>query len=215
MVIRGETNIIKVYDYTYLINLDEYDLSDFKEIERLNETVVSFLDAGEAESLTLNQELIGVIPDSVEIEIGDNVYSSEDVDYENILLSEIVDKNFKVGDTILLLRANGDGYFEYEENPSIDDLQIGYTACDIDTPDNEFYNFFCDLLLPYEVKIAQEKAEVIANNFYPKDEMMAELYVVKEEGGVKFLDKVTEIDVMHFGWDLFEDLIQIDYDESN
>jgi hypothetical protein len=214
MVIRGETNIIKVYDYTYLINLDEYDLSDFKEIERLNETVVSFLDAGEAESLSLNTELMGIIPDTAEIEIEDNIYTAEDIDYSNKYLNQIVDENFKVGDVVLFLRANGDGYFEYEENPAVDELQIGYTACDVDAPDNEFYNFFCDLLLPYEVEIGGKKAEVVANIFYPKDEMMAELYIVKEEDGVKFLDKITEIDVMHFGWDLFEDLIQVDYDSS-
>jgi hypothetical protein len=215
MVIRGETNIMKVYDYSYLINLDEYDLTDSREIERLNETVVSFLDAGEAEALSLNEELIGVIPDDAEIEIGDNVYSSEDVEYINRYVNDIVNKNFKVGDILLFLRGNGDGYFEYDENPSIDEVKVGYTACDIEAPDNEFYNNFCDLLLPYSMEINGQKAEVVANNFYPKSEMMAELYVVKEEDGVKFLDKVTEIDVMHFDWDLFEDLIQVDYDESN
>jgi hypothetical protein len=215
MVIRGETNIMKVYDYSYLINLDEYDLTDSREIERLNETVVSFLDAGEAEALSLNEELIGVIPDDAEIEIGDNVYSSEDVEYINRYVNDIVNQYFKLGDVLLFLRGNGEGYFEYEEKPSIDELKIGYTACDIEVPDNEFYNNFCDLLLPYFVEINGEKAEVVANNFYPKSEMTAELYVVKEEEGVKFLDKVTEIDVMHFGWDLFEDLIQVDYDESN
>jgi hypothetical protein len=215
MVIRGETNIMKVYDYSYLINLDEYDLTDSREIERLNETVVSFLDAGEAEALSLNEELIGVIPDDAEIEIGDNVYSSEDVEYINRYVNDIVNENFKVGDILLFLRGNGDGYFEYDENPSIDEVKVGYTACDIEAPDNEFYNNFCDLLLPYSMEINGQKAEVVANNFYPKSEMMAELYVVKEEDGVKFLDKVTEIDVMHFDWDLFEDLIQVDYDESN
>jgi hypothetical protein len=113
---------------------------------------------------------------------------------------------------VLLLRASGDGYFEYEINPKIDEVKIGYTACDIEAPDNEFYNTFCDLLLPYSVEIKGEKAEVVSNNFYPKDEMTADLYVVKEEDGVKFLDKVSEIDVMHFGWDLLEDIIQVDYD---
>jgi hypothetical protein len=215
MVIRGETNIMKVYDYSYLINLDEYDLTDSKELERLNETVVSFLDAGEAEALSLNEELIGIIPDDAEIEIDENIYTAEDVEYINRYVNDIVNENFKVGDVLLFLRGNGDGYFEYDINPKIDELKIGYTACDIEAPDNEFYNNFCDLLLPYAVEINGEKAEVVANNFYPKSEMMAELYVVKEEDGVKFLDKVTEIDVMHFDWDLFEDLIQVDYDESN
>jgi hypothetical protein len=212
MVIRGESNIIKVYDYSYLINLDEYDLNDSKEIERLNEAVVSFLDSGEAESLSLNEELIGVTPDTAEIEIEESTYTAEDVEYINKNVNDIVAENFKVGDVVLLLRAKGEGYFEYEINPKIDELKIGYTACDIEMPDNEFYNNFCDLLLPYVVEINGEKAEVVANNFYPKDEMMAELYVVKEEDGVKFLDKITEIDVMHFGWDLLEDIIQVDYD---
>lgn len=215
MVIRGDTNIIKVYDYSYLINLDEYDLSDSKEIERLNDVVVSFLDSGEAEALSLNEELIGVNPDGAEIEIEDNEYNAEDVEYINKNVNDMVNENFKTGDIVLLIRANGDGYFEYDANPKIDDLKIGYTACDVEAPDNEFYNNFCDLLLPYSVEINGQKAEVVANNFYPKSEMMAELYTVKKEDGVKFLDKISEIDIMHFGWDLFEDIIQIDYDESN
>jgi hypothetical protein len=211
MVIRGNTNIIKVYDYSYLINLDEYDLSDSKEIERLNDAVVSFLDSGEAEALSLNKELIGVSPDNAEIEIEENEYSAEDIEYINKNVNDIVNENFKVGDIILLIRANGDGYFEYDNNPKIDELKIGYIACDVEAPDNEFYNNFCDLLLPNCVEINGQKTEVVVNNFYPKSEIMAELYTVKEEDGVKFLDKVSEIDVMHFGWDLFEDLIQVEY----
>ncbi|WP_096258920.1 hypothetical protein [Lebetimonas natsushimae] len=214
MVIRGNTNIVKVYDYSYLINLNEYDLSDSKDLERLNDAVVSFLDSGEAEALSLNEELVGVNPDGTEIEIENNVYTAEEVDYDNKNVNNIINENFKVGDVVLLLRANGEGYFEYEVNPKVDELKIGYTACDMEAPDNEFYNNFCDLLLPYSVTVNGEKIEITANNFYPKSEMTAELYVVKEEEGVKFLDKVSELDVMHFGWDLFEDIIQVDYDES-
>jgi hypothetical protein len=218
MIIRGDTNILKIYDYTYLINLDEYDLNDSKEIERLNEAVVSFLDSGEAETISLDEELIGINPDGVEIEIENNVYTAEDVEYINKNINDTINETFKVGDVILLLRAKGEGYFEYEQNPKIKELKIGYTACDIEAPENEFYNNFCDMLLPYFVKINNEKAEVIATNFYPKNEIMAELYVVKEEigvkRGVKFLDKITEIDVMHFNWDILEDIIQIDYDKS-
>jgi hypothetical protein len=214
MIIRGNTNIIKIYDYSYLINLNEYDLADSKEIERLNDAVASFLDSGEAEALTLNEELIGINPDGLEIEIEDNRYTTEDIEYINKNINDIINENFKIGDIVLLFRANGEGFFEYEQNPKIDELKIGYTACDIEMPDNDFYNNFCDLILPKTVEINGEKTEVIANNFYPKSEMIAGLYVVKEEEGVKFLDKVTEIDVMHVGWDLLEDIIQVDYDKS-
>jgi len=206
MVIRGETNIIKIYDYTNLIDLDEYDVSDFKDLERLKETVASFLDSGEADALSLDVDLSGIVPESAEIEINDKVYTIDDVEYKNISLNEIVANSFKEGDVVLILNANGDGYFEYEENPDISDLKIGYTACDIEGVDNDFYNTFCDLILPNDVE-SNEKLEVTATNFYPKSEINATLYILKE--GV--LERVVDIDILHEGWDLLEDIIQVEY----
>jgi hypothetical protein len=213
MIIRGDTNIIKIYDYSYLINLDDYDLDDSKEIERLKENVAAYLDSGEAEALSLNEDLTGINPEGIEIEIENKIFTAEDIDYINKDIDKIINENFKTGDIILLLKTNGDGYFEYEKNPDINEIKIGYSACDIKKPDNEFYNKFCDLLLPNDVEINGQKQDVIASNFYPKAEMMAELYTIMNDNG-KYLDKITEIDVMHFGWDLLEDIIQIDYDKS-
>jgi uncharacterized radical SAM superfamily protein len=62
------------------------------------------------------------------------------------------------------------------------------------------------------VKKGEEKLEVVATNFYPKDTIIAEVYQVKEDVG-KYLQKICDIDVLHFGWDDFEDIIQVDYDE--
>ncbi len=208
MIIRGESNIIKVYDLTPVIDIDSYDFSDSKELERFQDTVVSFLDAGEVEAVNLPTDLIGVVPDSAEIEINENVYTFEDVTYKNRSVDELITQNFNEGDVILLLQANGDGYFEYEINPDINDLQIGYTACDVDTPDEPVYEFFCDLMLPDDLYVNEEKIELVASNFYPKDTMVAEVYKVVD--GV--LERIAEIDVMHFGWDLFEDLIQVEYE---
>jgi len=208
MVIRGEANIIKIYDYSYLISLDEYDLTDSRDLERLKESVASFLESQEADALTLDTDLNGIIPDTAEIEIDDRVYGVGDIEYKNINLNDVVSENFKEGDLVLILSANGDGYFEYEENPNISELKIGYTACDIEGVDNNFYETFCDLILPNEVELNGEKLEVIASNFYPKSEMMATLYVVK--GGV--LERVVDVDILHDGWDLIEDIIQVEYD---
>jgi hypothetical protein len=210
MVIRGESNIIKVYDLTPVIDLDSYDFGDAKDLERFSENVVSYLDAGEVEAIEMPTDLMGVLPDSAEIEINENVYSFEDVIYKNRSVDEIITQQFNEGDVILLLQANGDGYFEYEVNPDINDVQIGYTACDIDLPDEPIYDFFCDLMLPDDLYVNGEKAEIAASNFYPKDTMVAEVYRVTNG----HLERIAETDVMHFGWDLFEDLIQVDYDEN-
>jgi hypothetical protein len=210
MVIRGESNIIKVYDLTPVIDIDSYDLTDSRELERFEDSVVSYLDAGEVEAIEMPTDLIGVVPDSAEIEIEDNTYTFEDVTYKNRSVDELITEKFNEGDVILLIQANGDGYFEYEANPDINDVQIGYTACDIDMPDEPIYEFFCDLMLPDDLYINGEKVEIIASNFYPKDTMIAEVYRVTSEG----LERIAEIDVMHFGWDLFEDIIQVDYDEN-
>ena len=43
--------------------------------------------------------------------------------------------------------------------------------------------------------------------------MIAEVYIVKNDGGSNYLEKICDIDLLHFGWDLFEDIIQVDYDE--
>ena len=214
MIIRGEANIIKVYDLTPLVDLESYDLADAKDLENFQETVVSFVDSGEAEAVDLPEDLVGVVPDSAEIEINDNTYTFEDVEYINKSVDELISENFEEGDVLLLLQANGDGYFEYEENPNIEDVKIGYTACDIETPDEPVYDFFCDLMLPKIVEVNNERLEPIATNFYPKDTMVGEVYVVRvNEEGNKYLERVAEIDVMHFHWDLFEDIIQVDYDE--
>ncbi|WP_457564248.1 hypothetical protein [Caminibacter sp.] len=210
MVIRGESNIIKVYDLTPVIDIASYDLTDSRELERFQETVVSYIDAGEAEAIEMPTDLIGIVPDGAEIEISENTYTFEDITYKNRSVDELITERFNEGDVILLLQANGDGYFEYDVNPDINDIQIGYTACDIETPQEPVYDFFCDLMLPDDLYVKGEKAEVIASNFYPKDTMFAEVYVVK--GG--HLQRVAEIDVMHFQWDLFEDIIQVDYDEN-
>jgi hypothetical protein len=129
MIIRGDTNIIKIYDYSYLINLDDYDLDDSKEIERLKENVAAYLDSGEAEALSLNEDLTGINPEGIEIEIENKIFTAEDIDYINKDIDKIINENFKTGDIILLLKTNGDGYFEYEKNPDINEIKIGYSAC--------------------------------------------------------------------------------------
>ncbi|WP_457564984.1 hypothetical protein, partial [Caminibacter sp.] len=83
-------------------------------------------------------------------------------------------------------------------------------ACDVETPEEPIYNFFCDLMLPDDLYVKDQKIGIVASNFYPKDTMVAEVYRINS--GV--LERVAEIDVMHFGWDLFEDIIQVDYDEK-
>jgi hypothetical protein len=211
MVLRGESNIIKVYDLTPLVDINEYDFSNSRDIERFQDVVASFLDAGEAEAVDLPTELIGVVPDSAEFEVGDKFLSFEDVEYINKSVDELISENFNEGDVLLLLQANGDGYFEYEENPQ--NFRIGYTACDVDRPDAPVYEFFCDLMLPDLVKADDKKLEIVASNFYPKDTMIGEVYIVREEEGNKYLEKITDIDMLHFGWDLFEDIIQVDYDD--
>jgi len=212
MIIRGETNLIKVYDLTPVIDLESYDLSESSDIQRLQETVGSFIDAGEVEAVNLPTDLIGVIPDTAEIETNGETYTFEDVEYVNTTVDKLISENFNEGDVILLLQGNGDGYFEYEENPSIDEVKIGYTACDIQTPDEPVYDFFCDLMLPDLVKISENKAEIIASNFYPKDTVVGEIYVVREDNG-KYLERIAEVDILHEHWDLFEDIIQVDYDD--
>ena len=212
MVIRGETNLIKVYDLTPVIDLENYDLSESSDIQRLQETVGSFLDAGEVEAVNLPTDLIGVIPDGAEIETNGNTYTFEDVEYINASVDSLISENFNEGDVLLLLQGNGEGYFEYEANPDINEVKIGYTACDVEAPDEPVYDFFCDLMLPDMVEINGEKAEIAASNFYPKDTMVAEVYVVRNDGG-KYLEKVAEVDILHEHWDLFEDIIQVDYDD--
>ena len=214
MVIRGETNIIKAYDLTPLVDREEYDLDNLKEIEEFQEAVMSFLDSGEAETLSFETELIGTVPENTEIEIEDNTYFFDDVEYINKSVNDLIADNLNENDVICLFQASGDGYFEYEENPDIKNLKIGYTACDIDTPKEPIYEFFCDLLLPYLVKENDNKLEVVATNFYPKDTMFAEIYIVRNKDGKKYLEKVCDIDVLHYGWDLFEDIIQVDYDTT-
>ena len=214
MVIRGEANIIKAYDLTPLVDANGYDLDNLKEIEEFKEVVASYIDAGEAEAINFETDLIGTVPDTTEIEIEDNVYTFEDVEYINTSVDELISEQLDEGNVVCLIQANGDGYFEYEENPDINELQIGYTACDVDTPDEPIYEFFCDLLLPDLVLASGEKLEMVAKNFYPKDTMIAEVYIVRvNEEGNKYLERVCEIDLLHYHWDLFEDLIQVDYDE--
>ncbi len=214
MVIRGDSKIIKVYDLTPLVDIENYDLADAKELEKFQETVVSFVDSGEAEAVDLPEDLVGIIPDTAEIEIGDETYTFEDVEYINKSVDELISENFEEGDVLFLLQGNGDGYFEYEENPNIDEIKVGYTACDIDTPEEPVYDFFCDLMLPKIVEINGERIEPVATNFYPKDTMTGEVYIVRiNNEGAKYLERVAEIDVLHFHWDLFEDIIQVDYDE--
>ena len=213
MVIRGETNIIKAYDLTPLVDVSEYDLNDAKDIENFQNAVASYIDNGEAEALSFETELIGTVPENTEIEIEDETYFFEDVEYINKSVDNLIAEQLNENDILCLVQASGDGYFEYEENPNINDLKIGYTACDVDTPDEPIYNFFCDLLLPDLVKVNDNKLEVIAKNFYPKDTMIAEVYIVRSKNRKKYLERICEIDMLHFGWDLLEDIIQVDYDE--
>ena len=211
MIIRGESLILKVYDLTPLIDISNYALDNSKDIEDFKNSVESFLEAGEAEALSFETELIGTVPENTEIEIGDETYFFEDVEYINKSVDELISEQLKEGDIIAILQAKGDGYFEYEENPKIEELNIGYTACDIETPQEPIYDFFCDLLLPDFVKISDKKLEIISKNFYPKDAVIAEVYVVKKDGK-KYLEKICDIDILHFQWDEFEDIIQVEYD---
>jgi len=213
MIIRGESNIIKIYDLTSLVDMENYDFSDARDIENFKESVASFLDAKEADAVNLPEDLIGIVPDGAEIEINGEVYTFEDVEYINKNINELISENFKEGDVVCLLQANGDGYFEYDENPDVKELKIGYSACDIELPDESVYDFFCDLMLPKIVKAGSRRLEVTASNFYPKSEAVAEVYEVREDGGVKYLQKLTQIDMLHFQWDEFEDIIQVDYDD--
>jgi len=211
MIIRGESLILKVYDLTPLIDISNYALDNSKDIEDFKNSVESFLEAGEAEALSFETELIGTVPENTEIEIGDETYFFEDVEYINKSVDELISEQLNEGDIIAILQAKGDGYFEYEENPKIEELKIGYTACDIETPQEPIYDFFCDLLLPDFVKISDKKLEIISKNFYPKDAVIAEVYVVKKDGK-KYLEKICDIDILHFQWDEFEDIIQVEYD---
>ena len=213
MIIRGETNIIKVYDLTPLIARENYDLDNLNDIEEFKDLVVNFLDNGEADAISFEAELIGTVPENTEIEIGDNTFFFDDISYINKSVDNLITENLNEDNVICILQASGDGYFEYEENPAINDLKIGYTACDLETPDESIYDFFCDLLLPDLVKIKDNKLEIVSKNFYPKNAIIGEGYIVKNEKGNKYLEKVCEIDVLHFDWDLFEDIIQVDYDE--
>jgi len=214
MVIRGETNILKIYDLTAFVDTNEYDLANPKDIEAFKDSVYSYIQSGEAEALEFETELIGLVPEESEIEIDDKVYTFEDVTYINKSVDELISEKLNEGDIVAILQASGDGYFEYEQNPSINELQIGYIACDINTPQESIYDFFCDLLLPDLLKVNNEKLEIVAKNFYPKDRVIAEIYRVKSKNGVKYLEKITELDILHFGWDEFEDIIQVDYDDT-
>jgi len=213
MVIRGETNIIKVYDLTAFVDTNSYDLDNLKEIEKFQEAVASYIDSGEVEALSFETELIGTVPENTEIEIGDDTYFFEDIEYINKSANELITEKLNEGDVVCLVQASGDGYFEYEENPDINELKIAYTACDVDTPDEPIYDFFCDLLLPDLVKANDKKLELIAKNFYPKNTIIGEVYIVRNDNGNKYLERVCEIDLLHEGWDLFEDIIQVDYDK--
>jgi hypothetical protein len=205
MVIRGETKLVKVYDITSFVDASEYSVNEISDIEKFNDSVISFLQ--EAEAFELPEELIGIVPDSAEIEINEESVSFEDVEYVNKSVDELITANFSDGDVVVLFQAIGEGYFEYEENPSLQELKIGYTACDLDLVE-DIYDFFCDLLLPKSVYVNDERIEPVATNFYPKDTMVAEVYTIKDGS----LVKISEIDVMHFGWDLFEDIIQVEYE---
>ncbi len=214
MIIRGETNILKIYDLSYLVDKNEYDFSSQKDIEQFAADAASYIDSGEAEAVDTPQSLVGVIPDDAEININEKSYTFEDVTYKNESVDALISDNFSEGDVIALFQAKGDGYFEYGENPDINTLRIGYTACDMEAPDEEIYDFFCDLMLPFDVEAEGEKLEVTASNFYPKDTVKAEIYTVKNEGG-KYLQKLCEIDILHENWDIFEDIIQVDYDQNS
>jgi len=170
------------------------------------------LQSGEAETVSFETGLIGTVPENTEIEIEDKTYFFEDLEYINVKVDDIISEKLNEGDIICIMQASGDGYFEYEENPEISQLKIGYTACDIETPNEPVYDFFCDLLLPDLVKVNDKKQEVVAKNFYPKDTMFAEVYIVRKEGN-KYLEKICDIDILHFGWDEFEDIIQVEYND--
>jgi len=212
MVIRGESNIIKIYDLTAFVDDKNYDLDNLKEIEEFKEAVVSYIESGEVEALNFEIDLIGTVPENTEIEIEDETYFFEDVEYINKSVDELISEKLNEGDVICLIQASGDGYFEYEANPDINELKIGYTACDMNTPDEPIYDFFCDLLLPDLVKVNDNKLEPVAKNFYPKNAIIGEVYIVRNNNG-KYLERICEIDLLHEGWDIFEDIIQIDYDE--
>ena len=210
MVIRGETNILKIYDLTPLIDLNNYDLDNEKDLENFKNTAESYIQSGEAEALDFETDLIGIVPENMEIEIGNETYFFEDINYENKKINELINEKFNENDIVCIFQASGDGYFEYEENPDINNLKIGYIACDIEMPQNNIYEFFCDLLLPDMVKEKNKKLEITAKNFYPKDTIIAEVYIVKKG---KILEKICDIDILHFGWDEFEDIIQVEYND--
>ncbi len=212
MVIRGETNILKIYDLTALVDLNSYDLDNEKEIENFKNTVEGYIASGEAQALDFEVDLIGTVPENTEIEIGENTYFFEDVEYINKNIDELLHEKFNEGDIVCIFQASGDGYFEYEEEPDIKNLKIGYMACDVYTPKETVYEFFCDLLLPDMVKENNKKLEVTAKNFYPKDTIIAEVYVVKKDKA-KYFEKICDIDILHFGWDEFEDIIQVEYND--
>ena len=213
MVIKGDTNILKIYDLTDLIELDGYDLDNFQEIEKFQDTVASYIDSGEAETLSFENELVGVVPEGSEINIDENSYTFEDVTYKNRDINGLITEKLNENDIVAILNLAGDGYFEYEQNPKIDEIEIGYSACDIFDLEENAFNSFCDLMLPYDVSANGEKLEVVATNFYPKDTIVAEVYVIKSEEGKKYFQKVCDIDILHFNWDDLEDIIQVSYDE--
>ena len=212
MVIRGDSNILKIYDLTNLIDGEEYDVNNLKEIEAFSESVASFIDSGEAEALSFENELVGVVPEGSEIEIDGKTYTFEDVTYKNRDINGLILEELNEGDIIAILNLAGEGYFEYEQNPNIEDLQIGYSACDVFDLQENAFNGFCDLMLPYDVSVNDEKLEVIATNFYPKDTIVAEVYTVKSEEKRKYFQKICDIDILHFNWDELEDIIQVTYE---
>ena len=211
MVIRGDSNILKIYDLTDLIDSEEYDFNSLKDIEKFQDTVASYLDSGEAEALSFENELVGVVPEGSEIEIEDT-YTFEDVTYKNRDINSMILDELNEGDTVAILNLSGEGYFEYEQNPDIKNLQIGYSACDVFDVEENAFNSFCDLMLPYDVSVNNEKLEVVATNFYPKDTIVAEIYTVKSEGERKYFQKLCDVDILHFNWDDLEDIIQVTYE---
>ena len=212
MVIKGDTNILKVYDLSDLIDINEYDVNNLKEIEAFKESVAGFIDSGEAEALSFENELAGVVPEESEIQINGKTFTFEDVFYKNRDINGLILEQLNEGDVIAVLNLAGEGYFEYEQNPDIKNLQIGYSACDVfDIKENAFSGM-CDLMLPYDVNVKDEKLEVTATNFYPKDTVKADIYIIKSEEERKYFQKICDIDILHFNWDDLEDIIQVTYE---
>jgi hypothetical protein len=219
ITIRGDIDSLTIYS----ISAEDLDIDvesvDTKETqEEIHQTLESLVETGELDAITNPIDIRLANLEELEIDVDDDSYVKEEIGLNfSRLLSPIELEESEVGTVYLIRHYRGEAEISYR----VEELDIEEAVFSLDYIDcsDEFDQFdilresyleeFCDTVVVDRLYCDGEELEYDEFIFNPQL-IQDEIYIVKSEDGVKFLEKIDTGDGKLFGSELYLD--EIDFD---